>query len=70
MFWGIFFINRDYIYPQVIEEVIPNWQNHINHTLPIFGVIIESFMAEHHYEKSFIKKNIPIVLFGFSYLIL
>ena len=69
MFWGIFFINRDFIYPKAFEEIIPSWHNHLVHTLPLIGVLIESLMTEHFYEKSIIRAYLPTILFSSAYLL-
>ena len=67
MFWTIFFINRDYIYPIIFEEVIPEWQNHVVHTLPIFGVLAESLLKKHYY-RPFLIGIIPIVIVSMAYI--
>ena len=69
MFWSIFYVNRDYIYPKIYEDVTPNWRNHVAHTLPLIGVLLETYLTEYNYEKSYVKSITPIVLFAFAYTI-
>jgi hypothetical protein len=34
IFWGLFFINRELIWPKKLELLIPPWRNHVVHTMP------------------------------------
>ena len=69
IFWTLFLVNRDLIFPKIIEEIIPIWQNHIMHTMPLVSVFVECFLREHFYEKSMINAMLPLVLFGVAYVI-
>ena len=69
IFWTLYFIDIDLIIPKKIEELIPNWQNHIMHTLPLIVIFVEMLIKEHYYEKSIIKAITPLVLFTLAYLI-
>jgi hypothetical protein len=67
-FWGIFFVNRDMIYPKPLDEAIPSWQNHVLHTFPILTGLLDSFFTKHTYSKSFLKGILPSVLFALTYV--
>ena len=69
MFWGIYFIEPELVWPKLIEELVPNWQNQIMHTLPIVSVFFESFNRRHVYQKSFVKGAFTPALFGTFYLV-
>jgi len=59
-FWGIYFVDRELIWPKRIELIVPIYQNHIRHSLPMFGVLLDSFMSSKQYEISFLKGFIPL----------
>ncbi len=68
MFWGIYAIDRDLIYPKINEKVIPSYQNHLVHTLPLFSALLDSFLTEHKYNKSYWKGISGTALFLSIYL--
>jgi hypothetical protein len=68
-FWGIFFIDRELIFPKAFDGVIMPWHNHVMHTLPMFTSIIDNFFTEHFYENSFIKGFLPLLLLAIAYII-
>lgn len=69
LFWGVYAVDRNLIYPKVIELAIPSYQNHLVHTLPLFGALLDSAVTHHHYNKSFFKGVLGTVLFMLAYLI-
>lgn len=69
LFWGVYFVHRDLMYPQILEKFIPRYQNHLVHTLPLIGAILDSFLIRHKYKESFVKGVGATVLFLLSYLI-
>lgn len=68
-FWGIYLVNRDLIFPNILDEVVPSWHNHILHTLPLIAAIADNLTAPHVYNKSFLWGVLPTVLYGKGYLI-
>ncbi|XP_066249433.1 androgen-dependent TFPI-regulating protein-like [Euwallacea similis] len=44
MFWGIWMIDRELIYPKVIDEFYPSWLNHAMHTFIVLPVFIELWL--------------------------
>ena len=53
-FWLIYFVDRNLIYPVILDSIVPHWQNHVMHTLPLASLLLESFLTKHKY-PSFIK---------------
>jgi hypothetical protein len=53
-FWLIYFVDRNLIYPVILDSIVPHWQNHVMHTLPLASLLLESFLTKHRY-PSFIK---------------
>ncbi|XP_076268934.1 androgen-dependent TFPI-regulating protein-like [Rhynchophorus ferrugineus] len=45
MFWIIFSINREYVFPQVLDEYIPSWINHAVHTNIMIFTAVETLMV-------------------------
>ncbi|XP_050520471.1 androgen-dependent TFPI-regulating protein-like isoform X3 [Daktulosphaira vitifoliae] len=64
-FWILFAINREYLYPRIIDEVIPFWHNHGMHTFILPIALVELFTTKH----SFLSP-ITLVKILYSYLLL
>jgi hypothetical protein len=59
-FWGIYSVDRELIWPKRIELIVPIYQNHIRHTLPFLGVLLDNFMSPKQYGTSILKGYIPL----------
>ncbi|CAF1008567.1 unnamed protein product [Brachionus calyciflorus] len=68
-FWLIYFIDRELVFPKIYDAIIPSWHNHIMHTLPLIGVIIECYLNKYEYQKSSKVGCIPTFLVSIGYLI-
>lgn len=66
-FWSIYFIDRELVYPKEVDKIIPAWQNHAMHTLPLIGCLIENYFNYHKYPKM-IKGMTISISFGAIYL--
>ncbi|XP_018018848.1 androgen-induced gene 1 protein [Hyalella azteca] len=40
-FWGLFFTDRELVFPKIFDEFFPSWLNHVVHTLPLVAVLLE-----------------------------
>ncbi|KAF7263892.1 hypothetical protein GWI33_000951 [Rhynchophorus ferrugineus] len=60
MFWIIFSINREYVFPQVLDEYIPSWINHAVHTNIMIFTAVETLM---------VRQQMPDVKKAFYYVI-
>ena len=49
LFWGIYFVDREMVYPQELDKYIPAMLNHCWHTLPLFSGILEALVVFHRY---------------------
>ncbi|KAA0188496.1 hypothetical protein HAZT_HAZT009109 [Hyalella azteca] len=38
-FWGLFFTDRELVFPKIFDEFFPSWLNHVVHTLPLVAVV-------------------------------
>ena len=67
-FWAIYFIDRSLIYPKILDTIIPSWENHILHTLPLIAALIQSFISKHKY-PSFITGVLYSAILIVGYII-
>ncbi|KYQ90289.1 hypothetical protein DLAC_11750 [Tieghemostelium lacteum] len=49
MFWSIYFVDRELIYPKYLDAIFPSYINHIQHTLPGIFAILELILVNHQY---------------------
>ncbi|KAL1463383.1 hypothetical protein WDU94_015138 [Cyamophila willieti] len=48
LFWYVYFIDRELIYPKEVEELMaPSWYNHTLHTFPVVIVLLHLILVEH-----------------------
>lgn len=47
LFWGLYAIDRELIFPVWLEKIIPPWENHVMHTLPVASSLADSFLTHH-----------------------
>ena len=59
-FWGIYAVDRELIWPKRLELIVPIYQNHIRHTLPMIGVLLDLFVSPKQYETSVLKGFMPL----------
>lgn len=51
IFWGLYAVDRELIFPASMDAWFPGWLNHLMHTLPFFASIIEIVVTNHVYPK-------------------
>ncbi|XP_045511601.1 androgen-dependent TFPI-regulating protein-like [Colias croceus] len=67
-FWGIYYVDKDLIFPEHLEKAFPPWTNHVMHTLVAVFINVEMFTAHINYPSKFI--NLALVqLFVSSYIV-
>ncbi|KAB0793341.1 hypothetical protein PPYR_12961 [Photinus pyralis] len=49
MFWGIYAIDRELIFPRALESQHSSWLNHAVHTSPMVFVIVQMYASYHAY---------------------
>jgi hypothetical protein len=69
LFWGVYLVDRNLMYPPIMDTVIPSYQNHLVHTLPMIGVVLDNFLTRHYYQNSFARGVSTTLIFSFGYLI-
>lgn len=67
-FWGIFFVDRELVFPKALDEFFPNWLNHAMHTNIMVFILIELFMFCRKYPTRKLGLTVLLV-FKLIYLI-
>ncbi|XP_071530640.1 androgen-induced gene 1 protein-like [Panulirus ornatus] len=67
IFWVLYAVDRELIFPASLDKWFPSWLNHIMHTLPAVGAFLELYMVCHNYQKGW-NLYVPIIVAYFLYL--
>ncbi len=68
LFWSLYAIDRELVYPKALDEVIPHWLNHVMHTAPVFFLLVDTLLTCHRLPNR--KTGIKIcTLFSILYYI-
>lgn len=67
IFWALYAFDRELIFPASLDAWFPSWLNHIMHTLPVVGTILELYIVYHFYQKGW-RLYVPILAAYFLYL--
>ncbi|XP_028405995.1 androgen-induced gene 1 protein-like [Dendronephthya gigantea] len=66
VFWSIYAIDRELIYPEILDTIIPKLCNHIMHTAVAIFLILETFLVRHRFPDNTTSLS-GIMLVGLSY---
>lgn len=67
-FWSLYAIDRELVFPRILDTVFPSWLNHIMHTNIVVFIILEMFTSFRAYPPR--SKGITgLSVFMISYLI-
>ncbi|GMT03448.1 hypothetical protein PENTCL1PPCAC_25622, partial [Pristionchus entomophagus] len=47
IFWALYFFDPDFVMPEWIRNLIPEWLNQVTHTLPLIYGSIDAFLTRH-----------------------
>lgn len=67
IFWTLYAIDRELIFPASLDTWFPAWLNHVMHTLPAIGTLLEELLVPHTYQTGY-KRLAPILTCYFAYL--
>ncbi|KAF2355861.1 FAR-17a/AIG1-like protein [Trinorchestia longiramus] len=67
VFWGLYFLDRELIFPASMDAWFPSWLNHLMHTLPLVAVIVETVIVYHSHQRGH-SRLIPISVVYILYL--
>ncbi|XP_070534435.1 androgen-induced gene 1 protein-like isoform X2 [Ptychodera flava] len=67
MFWAIYAVDRELVFPARLDDIFPSWLNHVMHTTVLPFLLLEFYFVRHRYPSR--KNGIFGTLFvGLSYL--
>ncbi|XP_067937446.1 androgen-induced gene 1 protein-like [Watersipora subatra] len=52
MFWTLYGIDRELVYPKRLDAIIPTWLNHVMHTIYVPCLALDKYLVLHRYPKS------------------
>ncbi|EFA08684.2 androgen-induced gene 1 protein isoform X1 [Tribolium castaneum] len=67
-FWGIYFVDRELIFPRALDQFFPAWLNHVMHTNIMIFILIELFTSYRKYPARKVGLTI-LSLFMLVYLV-
>lgn len=68
VFWILYAIDRELIFPKVLDAVFPVWLNHVSHTMILPVLLVETYILRHRHPRR--KDGIIITAtFGLVYVI-
>ncbi|ALC38553.1 CG3625 [Drosophila busckii] len=67
-FWTLYAIDRELVFPKVLDPVFPSWLNHILHTNIVVFIVLELFTSYRAYPKRS-KGLAGLGIFMVSYLV-
>ncbi|XP_035659014.1 androgen-induced gene 1 protein-like isoform X1 [Branchiostoma floridae] len=68
LFWALYAVDRELVYPSALDAVIPKWLNHVWHTAVVPVLLLEMYLVRRNYQARSIA--LPgTVFFGAAYLI-
>ncbi|XP_028131296.1 androgen-dependent TFPI-regulating protein isoform X2 [Diabrotica virgifera virgifera] len=70
IFWTLWHIDRELVFPKVLDLFFPQWLNHMLHTFILLPVIIEIMLPKKHNFVKFQKAAPALALLFLSYTIL
>uniref|UniRef100_A0A0P4WGU4 Androgen-dependent TFPI-regulating protein n=1 Tax=Scylla olivacea TaxID=85551 RepID=A0A0P4WGU4_SCYOL len=67
IFWGLYAVDRELIFPVSLDAWFPGWLNHLMHTLPLIASLLEVVFVNHVYPRGRIL-YIPIIVASALYV--
>ncbi|CAK1603519.1 unnamed protein product [Parnassius mnemosyne] len=66
-FWSIYAVDKDLIFPDVIEKLYPTWMNHVMHTTVAIFMFLELILTSRSYPSRAVGISITLA-FSMSYI--
>ncbi|XP_022105815.1 androgen-induced gene 1 protein-like [Acanthaster planci] len=67
VFWLIWAVDRELIFPKVLDDFFPAWLNHVMHTTVVPILLLDMFLVRHRYPSKF-SGILGLVIVALSYL--
>lgn len=61
LFWGVYWVDRELIYPKAFELHSPPLMNHIQHSVPAIAALLDMLLTDHHYEPQTMLLDLGLV---------
>ena len=68
VFWGLYSIDRELVFPSVMDLIYPSWLNHILHTNVFIFIVIELFIYQPQYPARKVGL-IGLAVFSIGYIL-
>lgn len=52
LFWSLYAIDRELVFPKIMDSFLPNWLNHCLHTNVFLTIALEMFLNHHQYPSN------------------
>nr|XP_006825545.1 PREDICTED: androgen-induced gene 1 protein-like [Saccoglossus kowalevskii] len=49
MFWLIYAVDRELVFPEWLDKIFPSWLNHVMHTTVIPFLFVDMYLVQHNY---------------------
>ncbi|XP_038051416.1 androgen-induced gene 1 protein-like isoform X2 [Patiria miniata] len=67
VFWGLWAIDRELIFPKILDEFFPAWLNHVMHTTVLPILLLDMFLVRHRYPSK-LTGILGLAVVALSYL--
>ncbi|XP_064212661.1 androgen-dependent TFPI-regulating protein isoform X1 [Tribolium castaneum] len=62
MFWGLYFVDRELVFPRTLDEFYPSWMTHSVHSFIILPIVTEiNLPKKHGYEITDFNHAFPVL---------
>ncbi|XP_003707710.2 androgen-induced gene 1 protein isoform X1 [Megachile rotundata] len=68
IFWSLYAVDRELVFPKVLDPYFPWWLNHLMHTMIMVSIIIETIITPRNYPKR-LKGSLANVAFMLIYFV-
>ncbi|XP_018019749.1 androgen-induced gene 1 protein [Hyalella azteca] len=65
-FWGLYFTDRELVFPKVYDDFYPSWLNHVVHSLPLAAALLEMLCVQRSfpsYKKGFLCNSLFLAIY-------
>uniref|UniRef100_A0A915KDI2 Androgen-induced gene 1 protein n=1 Tax=Romanomermis culicivorax TaxID=13658 RepID=A0A915KDI2_ROMCU len=52
VFWSLYAVDREMIFPKELDAFIPRWMNHVLHTAPVPFILVDTMLVCHKYPSA------------------
>ena len=64
LFWGMYAISRELVFPEVMDLFYPSALNHGVHTAPIVLALLELVLVPHHFSSHHVSLTLLVLFLG------